>query len=185
MKPIFDGSTRPMLYPMLDSRCGCKHTHTLVHRCIVSKADMKIKIEWEDCFFFSFPACTMGLISPFYWSPWSLPCAATCLSFFLCCFLTPWQTSLSFSQPTGDFALSPAFFLFRSFSLKPQESLLYLPTYSPFHLPSMLPALLPCALFTFCSLLWPCFNQAYFAAEGPQGHWRFGWVESQRQKQGG
>lgn len=184
MKPIFDGSTRPILYPMLDSRCGCKHTHTCT-QMYSQQGWYEDKDRMRRLFFFSFPACTMGLISPFYWSPWSLPCAATCLSFFLCCFLTPWQTSLSFSQPTGDFALSPAFFLFRSFSLKPQESLLYLPTYSPFHLPSMLPALLPCALFTFRSLLWPCFNQAYFAAEGPQGHWRFGWVESQRQKQGG
>lgn len=174
-----------MLYPMLDSRCGCKHTHTLVHRCIVSKADMKIKIEWEDCFF------SLSLHAQWVLYHLFIGLLGLCLVLrpafpsFSAVFLTPWQTSLSFSQPTGDFALSPAFFLFRSFSLKPQESLLYLPTYSPFHLPSMLPALLPCALFTFRSLLWPCFNQAYFAAEGPQGHWRFGWVESQRQKQGG
>lgn len=182
MKPIFDGSTRPMLYPMLDSRCGCKHT--LVHRCIVSKADMKIKTEWEECFFL-FPCLHNG--SYFTFLLVSLVSASCCdLPFLLSLFfLTPWLTSLSFSQPMGNFALSPAFFLFRSFSLKPQESLLYLLTYSPFHLPSLLPALLPCALFTFRSLLWPCFNQAYFAAEGPQGHWGFGWVKSQRQKQVG
>lgn len=70
------------------------HTHTHVHRCIVSKADMKIKIEWEDCFFL-FPCMHNGSYITFLLV--SLVSAS-------CCDL-PFLLSLLFFNPVANISL--------------------------------------------------------------------------------
>lgn len=105
--------------------------------------------------------------------PCSLPHAVTLLSLFLFFFaprLTPPSFSISLSFSTHRSSLSLSLCLFKSFSPKPQESSL-----GPSMLSSISSSFPASCFFTLCtfylcfSLLWPYFNQPYFAAGTVQG----------------
>ena len=127
------GARRPSFTPYwnkLDPHRG--HAHTDVQSLRQKRGWWKDEDRTERCCRLLFPAATLGLISPCYASPCSLPHAATPLSLFLFYFLTlgltPPSLSISLSSSIHERLYSISVSQSSScFSLKSQESFLFFP----------------------------------------------------------